>query len=146
MIVAAPDGAIAGTYEKRHPWAPERWARRGRNPHPRLSIAGVNVTIAICYDLHFLPYEAETRETLRAVDLVLFPSAWVDTEDSRLPLLRDLARRFGVAIANANWSEGVVRLPGQGGSCILDARGEPLAVAGEGVVRIDATILPRAVR
>ena len=136
----APDGSLLFTYRKRHPWIPEEWAMPGWQAPPRLSIAGVSLTICICYDLHFLP--AESADLLAEVDLLLFPSAWVDVHDTRVPTLRKLARRFGVAIANANWGPGVVRLPGQGGSIILGPDGAALAEVVSGASSAAATIGP----
>jgi len=133
-----PDGARVLHYRKRHPWMPETWATPGAAPYPLIELGGVKVTVAVCYDLHFLPDEA--ADTLAAADLLVFPSAWVDRADTRPPLLRELAARFGVAIANANWGPGVVRIPGQGGSCILDAHGRALAIAAPGAGRVDATV------
>lgn len=118
-------GELRALYKKRHPWIPERWATAGSERHPVVTIEGTKVTLAICYDLHFLPVEA--RAELVASDLLVFTSAWVDEEDTRVPLLADLSRTFGIAVANANWSAGVVDLPGQGGSVVLDASGNVLA-------------------
>lgn len=73
---------------------------------------------------------AEATKELDAADLLVFTSAWVDEEDTRLPLLRALARRHRVAVVNANWREGVVVVPGQGGSVVLDAKGRVVAHAG----------------
>lgn len=145
MVVASPSGAIDTIYRKRHPWSPEReWVTRGTLPHPVFSVADLSVSIAICYDLHFLAHEEETRETLARIDLLLFPSAWVDEEETRIPTLAALAATFGCAVAAANWCEGVVQVPGQGESCILDAKGRPLAIAEPGVSRIDAVLGPRS--
>lgn len=77
------------------------------------------MTIAICYDGHFL--EDDASEQLERADVLLFPSAWVDGEDSRTPLFESLVRGFGVAIVNANWGKGVVEVTGQGESCIIAA-------------------------
>jgi predicted amidohydrolase len=138
----APDGARVLHYRKRHPWVPERWATPGDRPYPRLRIGALEVTVATCYDVHFLV--AEAADVLATADLLLFPSAWVDREDTRAGLLTDLAARFGIAIANANWAPGVVRLPGQGGSCIIAGGGRLLTVAAAGVGRADALVQPRS--
>lgn len=124
-VVVGPRGDVVATYRKRHPWLPERWATPGTLPAPLFAIGDVRVTLAICYDGHFLA--EDTADVLSRADLLVFTSAWVDEEDSRLPLLRDLSLRFGIAIANANWARGVVVVPGQGGSCILDAEARVLA-------------------
>ncbi len=125
-------GELAFTYRKRHPWIPETWATPGPAPAPIVTIAGARVTIAICYDLHFL-----AAELAPDVDLLLFPSAWVERPDSRPHRLASLARAAGITIANANWAPGVVRVPGQGGSCI--ARPDGTIVAAN-TSRLDAEL------
>ena len=139
------DGKPIFTYRKRHPWLPETWATAGPEPAPVVDIDGTRVTIAICYDLHFL--EEDAGVALDGSDLLLFASAWVEEEDSRPERLPELARTHGVAIANANWGPGVVRVAGQGGSTILDSRGRLLASAScsgrassPRVIRLDAEI------
>lgn len=142
-VIVGPNGEVLAIYRKRHPWFPEAWATPGGEPLPIVRIGTLQVTTAICFDAHFL--ERESADALRTADLLLFTSAWVDDEDSRVPLLRTLARRFGIAIASANWSRGVVRVPGQGGSCILDARGEVISVVDpRGRRRADALVHRRA--
>lgn len=143
-FVAAPDGQVLASYRKRHPWIPERWASKGTSPLPIFTIGDLRMTIAICYDGHFLPYDS--KDILESVDALVFMSAWVDEEDSRMPLLRGLARRFHVAVANANWASGDVEVPGQGESCILDANGRVLAqvpFGAESPSRIDAVLSGR---
>jgi predicted amidohydrolase len=117
MTCFDPRGELAFVYRKRHPWLPETWATAGTGPPPVVAIAGAQVTIAICYDLHFIPDDA-ARE-LAAADLLLFPSAWVERPDTRAERLATLARQFDLHVANANWAPGVVRVPGQGGSCMV---------------------------
>lgn len=134
----APDGARVLHYRKRHPWLPERWATPGDQPHPLVRIGDLAVTVATCYDVHFLVDEAAL--VLAAADLLLFPSAWVDRANTRPGLLRGLAARFDLAVANANWGPGVVRLAGQGASCIVAAGGEVVAVAAPAAGRADAVI------
>ena len=88
-------------------------------PAPIVDIDGARVTIAICFDLHFLDEDAQAA--LDACDLLLFPSAWVEEHDSRPRMLARSRDAHRIAIANANWGPGVVRIRGQGGSSILDA-------------------------
>lgn len=136
-----PWGRSSFLYKKRHPWVPEEWATPGSDPHPLVPIGDMNVTVACCFDVHFL--EREAGPTLDAADLLLFPSAWVEEgEDTRLARLSAIARAHGVAVAAANWGPGVVRVPGQGGSAILDARGEVLARVRRGAMRADAIVRP----
>ena len=127
MVAFAPDGTPAFVYRKRHPWIPETWATPGPFAPPVLELGGVRVTIAICFDLHFVADDAP--ETLAAADLLLFPSAWVERPDTRAARLARLARRFGLVVANANWAPGEPRVPGQGGSCVIRPDGSVERVA-----------------
>jgi predicted amidohydrolase len=138
MVGFDRDGARVFTYRKRHPWFPETWATAGGIPAPTVAIEGVRVTIAVCFDVHFLADDA--ADALDAADLLLFPSAWVEEEDSRATMLPALARRHRIAVANANWGPGLVRTAGQGGSSILDANGSVLASVTPRVMRADALI------
>jgi predicted amidohydrolase len=119
FVVVDPQGALLGHYRKRHPWHPESWATPGDVPGPDLRIAGLRLTLAVCYDIHFLAGEAP--DTLVAADVLLFPSAWVDdgSTDLRAGLFCALVRRFGLTVVNANWGEGDPRLSGQGRSRIV---------------------------
>jgi predicted amidohydrolase len=141
-VLLTQAGDVAAIYRKRHPWFPETWATPGGREPPVVRIRGVRVTMATCFDGHFLA--EDSGRALRGADLLAFTSAWVDDEDSRVPLLRSLARTFRIAIANANWGPGVVEVPGQGGSCILDERGKALALASQVPIRrrIDAIVRP----
>jgi predicted amidohydrolase len=113
-----------------HPWFPETWATPGASPPPIVELGGVRVTIAICYDVHFL--EEDAAGELAGADLLLFPSAWVEEPDLRAARLARLARRHGLTIATANWGPGDVRLPGQAGSCVIGPSGAVLARARAG--------------
>jgi predicted amidohydrolase len=119
FVVVDPAGALVGHYRKRHPWFPETWASPGTWPYPDLRIAGLRLTLAVCFDLHFLAREA--RDTCAAADVLLFPSAWVDDDetDLRASLFGGLVRRFGLTVVNANWGEGDPHLNGQGRSRIV---------------------------
>lgn len=123
----APSGQLAFVYRKRHPWFPETWATAGPLPPPVVEIHGRAVTIAVCYDVHFLRRDA-VRE-LEAAEVLVFPSAWVEDPDTRAERLRHLARRFRLHVVNANWAEGVVRVAGQGGSCVIAPDGSIVARA-----------------
>jgi predicted amidohydrolase len=138
MACFDPRGGLSFVYRKRHPWFPETWATPGAQAPPLVELCGVGVTIAICFDLHFLADEA-ARE-LAAADLLLFPSAWVEEPDLRLPRLAALASEFDLIIANANWAAGDVQLPGQAGSCIVGRNGDVLARAVAG--RLDYDLAP----
>ena len=109
MACFDPRGEVAFVYRKRHPWVPETWATPGPLAAPIVELAGRTVTIAICYDLHFLGDE------LAPADLLLFPSAWVESQTRAWHGSRGWRDAIGLYIANANWAPGVVRVPGQGG-------------------------------
>jgi len=133
MIGFDPTGAEFIHYRKRHPWYPEAWATPGGNPHPQIRLASrqlrtLLISLAICFDLHFAEWPQ--------ADVLLFPSAWVEEEDSRVAMLSKL----GMYVVNANWGVGEPRVPGQGDSMILDASGKILARAEPGMQRIDAEI------
>ncbi|MBL8740227.1 MAG: carbon-nitrogen hydrolase family protein [Myxococcales bacterium] len=119
MPVVAPSGKLVAHYRKRHPWMPETWATPGDFAYPSFSIDDTVFTLAVCFDVHFL--EREAPATLDATDVLLFPSAWVDEDetDAREAIFARLVRRFGISIANANWGPGSPALPGQGGSRVV---------------------------
>jgi predicted amidohydrolase len=142
MVAFDRRGEPLFTYRKRHPWIPETWATAGTEVAPVVDIEGAEVTIAMCFDLHFLDEDA--ADALTRADLLLFPSAWVESPDSRPALLSDLAVRYRVAVVNANWARGIVRVPGQGNSMIISARGDILARVGPRARRADALIEPLA--
>jgi predicted amidohydrolase len=81
MVAFDRRGEPLFTYRKRHPWIPETWATAGTEEAPVIDIEGAWVTIAMCYDLHFLDEDAV--DALTRADLLLFPSAWVESPDSR---------------------------------------------------------------
>jgi predicted amidohydrolase len=136
-VVFDSHGARVAHYRKRHPWYPETWATPGEAPPPVFDVLGAKVTLAVCFDLEFVADDA--ADALDAADVLLFPSAWVERPDTRGARLEALARRFDLAVVNANWGEGSPRVPGQGGSRIVAPGGRTIAVAG-GPGRIDATL------
>jgi predicted amidohydrolase len=138
VSVFAPDGARVAHYRKRHPWIPETWATPGAAPPPVFEVRGARVTIAVCFDVHFLADDA--ADALRAADVLLFPSAWVDDAgDARGELLPALARRFDVGVVNANWGRGDPAVRGQGGSRVVRRDGPTLVVA-HGPGRVEARL------
>ena len=136
----APDGTRTFLYKKRHPWIPEEWATPGADPHPLVDIAGVAVTVACCYDLHFLAREA--KDVLSEADVLLFPSAWVEERDSRPRRLANIARDYGLWVVAANWGPGIPNVRGQGGSMVVDPNGEVVTRVDPGAFRADAVIPP----
>lgn len=141
FVVHDAQGQRVAHYRKQHPWLPETWATPGATPYPRLSIGGSRVTLAICYDFHFLPREA--APLLDASDVLLFPSAWVNGDrrvDTRAHLVPRLAARHRVTVVNANWARSQPALSGQGGSMIVGPSGEILASGGEGPCAVVASV------
>jgi predicted amidohydrolase len=136
-LVFDAHGKLVAHYRKRHPWYPETWATPGDAPPPVFEVLGVRVTLAVCFDLQFVADDA--ADALREADVLLFPSAWVERPDTRGATLEALARRFDVAVVNANWGEGSPRVPGQGRSRIVVRGGETVAVATR-AGRIDARL------
>jgi len=121
-------GAVLARYRKRHPWLPETWATPRRSRPPLIRWRGLMLTIAICFDINFIVEDA-ARE-LALADVLLFPSAWTEDEDSRPQLLPEVARATGCTIINANWGAGSPRVPGQGGSMMVSGEGEIVARGG----------------
>jgi 5-aminopentanamidase len=152
LVLVGPQGNVLATYKKRHPWFPERWATPGTSAPPVFQLGPLAVTFAICFDGHFLVEDG--ADALRSADLLVFTSAWVegfadddeaDVEDTRLPLLRGLAREFRITIANANWGPGPAnaRLVGQGRSVFVDPAGRVVAEVPAGGCRADVTVVAR---
>ena len=119
------EGKRVGHWRKRHPWYPEAWAAPGDVGTDVVDWNGIKVCAAICFDLHFL--ETDAWDALTAADLLLFPSAWVEEHDSRNDRLAEIARRHGIAIANANWGAGAPFVPSQGQSMIFNTQGDRVA-------------------
>ncbi|HEX4869376.1 MAG TPA: carbon-nitrogen hydrolase family protein [Moraxellaceae bacterium] len=125
LLLFDADGRLAGHWRKRHPWYPEAWATPGDLGTPVVEWAGLKVCAALCFDLHFI--EQDAWDALAAADLLLFPSAWVEEHDSRNDRLAALARRHGIAVANANWGAGAPFVPSQGQSMLFDRTGRRVA-------------------
>ena len=131
-LVVDRDGATLAHYRKRRPWFPERWATPGDLGTPTFSLAGVRVTLAVCYDIHFVSRMAAAA--LADADVLLFPSSWVDDgdDDLRDALLPRVARRHNLWVVNANWGDGAPVRHGVGRSRIVGPDGAELARAPEG--------------
>lgn len=138
-VVVTPAGAVRAHYRKRHPWMPETWATAGTLPFPVFELGGLTCSLAVCFDVHFLADEA--ADVLRELDVLFFPSAWVDDEgDSRPGHLTTLAQQFALTIVNANWGVGRPPIPGQGGSMIISSTGEILARTKSRGARLDVRL------
>lgn len=143
-LVVDRDGETLAHYRKRRPWLPERWATPGDLGTPRFTLAGVRLTLAVCYDIHFVSRLAATA--LVDADALLFPSSWVDdgAEDLRDALLPRVARRHGVWVVNANWGAGAPVRYGVGGSRVVAPDGREVArAATEGANLVVAAVTRR---
>jgi predicted amidohydrolase len=144
MAVFDPGGRRVATYRKRHPWYVETWATPGEAPVACFSIREVRFAMAICFDVHFL--QAESAAELDEADALLFPSAWVDKDDSRAELFSRLTQEHGLTVINANWGVGVPRILGQGSSRIVDRSGVTSAIVhGVGPERIEGVVRRKTV-
>jgi 5-aminopentanamidase len=138
-VVIRPDGTVSAHYRKRHPWMPETWATAGTLPFPRFDVGELKCSLAVCFDVHFLAEEA--ADVLREIDVLLFPSAWVDDSgDARPGQLTSLAQQFDITIVNANWGVGSPHLKGQGGSMIIASSGRLLARTTSSQTRLDVRL------
>ncbi len=131
LVGVTPDGATLLHYRKHHPWYPETWASAGERWCPTVRWRGVALTVALCFDLHFLPGEPDDAQ------LLLFSSAWVDPDDTRPALLQALARARRLEVLNANWGSGPPLTPGQGGSLHVDRDGAVTARLQQEAGRLD---------
>ena len=135
LLGVTPDGSTLIHYRKHHPWFPETWATPGPGAGEVVTWRGKKLFPAICFDLHFLPVDAEAQ--LKSADLLLFSSAWVDEGgDGRPALLQAL----GLPVLNANWGPGRPRLEGQGGSLFMDAKGQVQSRLTAPTGRLDITL------
>jgi predicted amidohydrolase len=144
FVVVDPQGELRAHYRKRHPWFPERWAKKGDTPYPLLSIGELRVALAICFDVHFLGSEA--GDVLALADVLLFPSAWVDDDETDLrgEIFAALVRRFGLTVVNANWGPGAPRLPGQGASRVVGPAGTHLPRPLATIACVTAEVSPKS--
>jgi 5-aminopentanamidase len=136
-----PTGDLWFHYRKRHPWYVETWATPGENEIPILKINDLSFSVAICFDIHFLA--TESAQALSQIDMLLFPSAWNQSEtDSRAQLFQGLSNEFGISIANANWGIGDLRVDGQGESRFHQADLHSLNLKPQISQRLDALFDP----
>lgn len=145
VVVHDAQGDRIAHYRKRHPWVPEVWATPGDRPLPLFDVRGVTLTIAVCFDVHFL--EEESALELDQAEVLLFPSAWVNgpgPRDRRAAILPPLAKHHDLWIVNANWGRSLPRIAGQGCSKIVAPHGEVVAIADDApaphVVRFDIVL------
>lgn len=128
-LVVDGAGETLARYRKRRPWLPEAWATPGDLGTPTFELRGLRLTIAVCYDIHFVSRIA--RAALASADALLFPSSWVDPDasDLRAALLPKVARRHGVWVVNPNWGGDAPVRHGGGASRIIAPDGAEVARA-----------------
>ena len=132
-----PDGAPVFVYRKRHPWFPETWATPARRTAGRRD-GRPRVTIAICFDVHFLAEDA-ARE-LAAADVLAVPERVGRGAGFAAQLLRHLVAT--VRPAHRQRELGTGRRPHPGSGRLghrRTPRGELVARATE-AGRIDAEV------
>ncbi len=132
-VILSPEGKILDCYRKVHLFdaLSIRESDRmipGNAVPPLFNINGLNVGVAICYDLRFP--ELFRNFALRGAHLIVLPSAWYAgplKEEHWLTLLRARAIENTVYVAGANLTRG----PFSGRSSMLDPFGIQIAAAGE---------------
>jgi predicted amidohydrolase len=115
-VIAAPDGAIHGTYDKLRPYAIERtWVSPGSR-YGEFEIDGRNVLVLICADFWFVDL---LLRCTRPPDLIAVPALSVTRESAPFysrALWQNLAiaraYEFGTYVAISDWSH-ASRLPAQ---------------------------------
>lgn len=141
-VLFGSDGHILATYRKLHLFdalnvRESATMRPGDQPPPVVSLHGLRVGIAICYDLRFpelFRYLADQK-----ADLVIVPSAWYQgsvKEEHWLTLLRARAVENTFYVAGCN----LIGTAFCGRSTIFDPFGIPIASAAEGEDCIHACI------
>jgi predicted amidohydrolase len=140
-IVAAPDGSVR-RYAKIHPFSYAREHERyaAGTEHLTVSIAGLRVTVFVCYDLRFADeFWARALDT----DLYVVPANWPEPRREHWSaLLRARAIENQAYVVGVNRVGAVKTINHVGDSAILDPLGRPLAQASIGeavlVAEVDA--------
>ena len=107
-ITLGPDGAILARYNKIHLFdalsiQESNTMIRGKSHPPLFSVNGIQLGLAICYDLRFP--ELFRNLSLRGVDAVIVPSAWYAgtmKEEHWLTLLQARAIENSIYVFGAN--------------------------------------------
>lgn len=139
-FLLGPDGALAGTYRKIHPFSfgDENLHYVGGTELPLFEIDGIKAGLQVCYDLRF----PETFRALSAkgAELVFVPANWPSRRAqhwSTLLAARAIENQMVVCGINRVGSDPGLAYPGL--SAIHGPRGEPLASGGDtpGLVTAD---------
>lgn len=153
VALMGPDGKLLLHYRKINPWP---WAERAWTSHGNYGNVFVDTPLGrmgllICYDINFEPPDLRKL----AVDHLLYPIAWVDSEKSdwftrKLP---NIAQKNNLNIIGANWTVPPGSKPqwhGYGHSLIINRQGHTLAKvdtdAAEQIVYAELPIPHKAVR
>ena len=134
VIALGPDGGLLARYNKVHLFdalsvRESDLMLGGDEPPPVFSFKGIQVGLAICYDLRFP--ELFRSLVLRGAEAVLVPSAWYAgtmKEEHWLTLLQARAIENTMYVCGAN----ICGPPFSGRSAIFEPFGAMLAGAGEG--------------
>uniref|UniRef100_A0A832EET2 Carbon-nitrogen hydrolase family protein n=1 Tax=Desulfacinum infernum TaxID=35837 RepID=A0A832EET2_9BACT len=147
-VVLGPEGETLAAYRKLHLFdalnvRESKTMVAGDRRPPVVSIHGLRVGLAICYDLRF----PELFRCLadQGAEAVLVPSAWYQgsmKEEHWLTLLRARAIENTFYVAGCNLIGGAFC----GRSTVFDPFGVPVACAVEGEDHVTARISPRRVR
>ncbi|HUC37304.1 MAG TPA: NAD+ synthase [Acidimicrobiales bacterium] len=137
-LAVCAGGRVVGVYHKRllpnyGVFDEERWFGPGEGEPGLYEIAGVTVGVSICEDMWFasgpIPREAEGGASL-VVNVNASPYS-VGRFAERLQVVRQRVAEAGCAIAYVNQVGGQDELVFDGGSMVVDARGELVAAAAQ---------------
>jgi omega-amidase len=139
-VVATPQGEIAATYSKLHPYSPGKEKQHYIAGDAIVTFEWNELTVAplICYDLRFP--EAFRRATRRGAQVLVVIANWPSPRvEHWVTLLRARAIENQAYVLGVNRCGNDPYLPYPGRSVIVDYRGNVLADAGdvEGVIAAD---------
>ncbi|MHC4646896.1 MAG: carbon-nitrogen hydrolase family protein [Planctomycetota bacterium] len=130
VALMGPDGKMLLHYRKINPWpwAEKGWASHGNFGNVFIDTPLGRMGLLICYDINYEPGDLKKL----GVDHLLYPIAWVDSENSkwfseRLP---KIAQENRLNIIGANWTVPADSRPdwyGYGHSLIISREGKILA-------------------
>jgi NAD+ synthase (glutamine-hydrolysing) len=135
-VAVCVGGSVLGVYHKRRlpnygVFDEERWFAPGTKNLELYRVAGVSVGVSICEDLWF-PGGPVPQEAAGGAQLVVNVNASpysIGREADRLAVARQRVIEAGCAIAYVNQVGGQDELVFDGGSFVMDATGEVLALA-----------------